>query len=70
MPGGINGVELARQAEALRPGLQVLLSSGYAGEAVDQALGDAPWPLLRKPYAEDELAEALQAFAPARRRSA
>ena len=66
MPGGVNGVELARQASALRPGLAVLLSSGYAGDAVDAALAEAPWPFLKKPYAADELTSALQALAPSR----
>jgi signal transduction histidine kinase/CheY-like chemotaxis protein len=28
MPGGMNGVELARQAKAMRPGLAILLASG------------------------------------------
>lgn len=50
MPGGMNGVELARRVVERRPGIAVLLSSGYAGEAVDRALADAPWPFLSKPY--------------------
>ncbi|MBS0295366.1 MAG: PAS domain S-box protein [Proteobacteria bacterium] len=60
MPGGVNGVELAREAVKLRPGLQVLLTSGYAGDAIDEALSAAPWPFLKKPYAEAELAAVLQ----------
>ncbi len=50
MPGGLNGVELARKVVAKQPDIAVLLASGYAGEAVDQALADVPWPLLPKPY--------------------
>lgn len=50
MPGGLNGVELARRVVERQPDIAVLLSSGYAGEAVDQALTDVPWPLLSKPY--------------------
>lgn len=60
MPGGISGVELAKQAEQLRPGIKILLSSGYAGETLEESLthgGD--WPFLRKPYLASELAEAL-----------
>lgn len=60
MPGGVNGVELARQAAALRPEMKVLLASGYAGEAVDHALADAPWPFLRKPYDAESLMEGLK----------
>lgn len=63
MPGGMNGLELAHQATALRPGLQILLSSGYAGEAADQAIAQGAWPFLKKPYLQDELAEHLQRFA-------
>jgi CheY-like chemotaxis protein len=66
MPGGVNGVELARLASVLRPGLAVLLSSGYAGDTVDAALAEAPWPFLKKPYDADELAATLQALAPSR----
>lgn len=50
MPGGLNGVDLARKVVAKQPDIAVLLASGYAGEAVDQALTDVPWPLLPKPY--------------------
>ena len=63
MPGRLNGLELAQQAVAMRPGLQVLLSSGYAGESVDHALTQRSWPFLRKPYMEDELAAQLEQFA-------
>ena len=50
MPGGLNGVDLARKVVERQPGIAVLLTSGYAGETVDQALTDVPWPLLPKPY--------------------
>ncbi|WP_296819503.1 PAS domain S-box protein [Brevundimonas sp.] len=59
MPGGVNGVELARQVVADRPEVRVLLASGYAGDAVDRALADAPWPLLSKPYDAEGLRRAL-----------
>ena len=62
MPGGVNGVELARAAVTLRPGLKVLLSSGFAGESVDRAIDEGAWPFLRKPYLQDELAAHLQQF--------
>ncbi len=60
MPGGKTGVELAREAVAMRPNLPVILSSGYTGEALSEAR-DAPWPLLRKPYAADVLAATIEA---------
>lgn len=59
MPGGVNGVELASQAVELRPYLKILLSSGYAGEALDKVLNDGAWPFLKKPYLEDDLATRL-----------
>jgi len=58
MPGDMNGVDLAHEAVRLRPGLPVILSSGYTGEAAGAADG-APWPLLRKPYGAEQLAEAI-----------
>ena len=60
MPGGMNGAELASEAQRLRPGLKVLLTSGYVGEAgIGQEFGGA-LPLLTKPYRRDELAETLR----------
>ncbi len=57
---GHTGFELAREARVLRPGLRVLLTSGYAqaSPAADAALREGA-QLLRKPYRQDELASAL-----------
>jgi CheY-like chemotaxis protein len=60
MPGGMNGVELAHAAVALRPGLPVILTSGYTGEALGAA-AEAPWPLLAKPYPSEALAAVIDA---------
>jgi PAS domain S-box-containing protein len=60
MPGGMNGVELAHAAVALRPGLPVILTSGYTGETLGAAAG-APWPLLTKPYPAETLAAVIEA---------
>ena len=62
MPGPRNGVDLARLASALKPDLPILLTSGYTGEALDDAEA-APWPLLRKPYTLDVLARTLATHA-------
>ena len=59
MPGGKNGVELAREAIRKRPGLPVILSSGYSGDTLGPA-EQAPWPLLRKPYARDGLTAVIK----------
>ena len=54
---GINGIELAREARLLRPGLPVLLTSGY--ERTGEDIDDPSLPLLRKPYRREALAEAI-----------
>jgi CheY-like chemotaxis protein len=59
MPGGMTGVELARRAAKAHPSMRIALTSGYVGEDVDQALADAPWPFLRKPYSADDLRRLL-----------
>jgi CheY-like chemotaxis protein len=64
MPGGMNGVELAKQAIDMRPRVKILLSSGYAGESLDPSLAQGAWPFLRKPYLASELAHALANLRP------
>jgi len=58
MPGDQSGLDLARQALALRPSLPVILSSGFSGETLDPDQG-SPWPLLHKPYTSEALARAI-----------
>jgi signal transduction histidine kinase len=60
MPGGMNGVQLSVEARRLRPGLRVLLTSGYTGTALDEHAVPADLPLLSKPYRRDELANKLR----------
>jgi DNA-binding NtrC family response regulator len=64
MPGSMNGVDLAKQAVAQRPHLKVLLTSGYAGETLDEWLSQGAWPFLRKPFLSSELAAALASLDP------
>jgi signal transduction histidine kinase len=58
MPGGVSGVGLARTARELRPGLRVLLTSGFIGET--QVKEGAEFPLLDKPYETPALAAMLR----------
>jgi signal transduction histidine kinase len=58
MPGGMDGVELAREIRRRRRDLPVLLTSGYA-EAVKDRTFEAGVRVLRKPYRIEELAAAL-----------
>jgi CheY-like chemotaxis protein len=51
MPG-MNGVQLAEAARAIRPGLPILLATGYA-ELPDGEASDLP--RLEKPFQQDEL---------------
>ena len=62
MPGGISGVDLARAVSANRPDMAVLLTTGYAGDRMDTAPADLPWPVLRKPFQIDQLAEIASAL--------
>ena len=67
MPGGMNGAELARRARALRPGMPILLTSGYTARALSQDHGVADeFPLLRKPYRLPDLASAVRSLLPPR----
>jgi signal transduction histidine kinase/ActR/RegA family two-component response regulator len=58
MPGGMNGVELAKEIRARRTDLPILLTSGYS-EATKQAAEAQGIRILRKPYQLAELSEAL-----------
>lgn len=60
MPGGMNGVELAREIKRRRSDIPVLLTSGYPEAAVHDA-ELAGLQILPKPYHIDELAAALSA---------
>jgi PAS domain S-box-containing protein len=60
LPKGLNGVEVARRASAIRPELKVLLTSGYPEEVFQQHGGlNDDTILLRKPYRRKELEHAL-----------
>ncbi|PDT86973.1 hybrid sensor histidine kinase/response regulator [Bradyrhizobium sp. Y36] len=60
MPGGMNGVELAREIRNRRSDIPVLLTSGYAEASVNEAETEGI-QILAKPYHIDELAAALNA---------
>lgn len=61
MPDGMSGVELARRITSLRPGLPVLLTSGYTAQ---RAIPDMPagggLALLKKPFTQAELSIAIR----------
>jgi signal transduction histidine kinase/ActR/RegA family two-component response regulator len=59
MPGGTNGIELAREVRRRRTDLPVLLTSGFAESALGEA-AELGIPVLRKPYGIDELRTAVR----------
>ena len=59
MPGGMTGFELAQAAQALKPEVRILFTSGYAEPAIAR-LGLSAGAWLKKPYTADELAEKVR----------
>ncbi|QGY05734.1 PAS domain-containing protein [Methylobacterium mesophilicum SR1.6/6] len=56
MPGGMNGVLLAREALRRQPRLKVLLATGYAEASLERTdIGGSEFDLLNKPYRRTEL---------------
>ena len=60
MPGKMDGLSLARHLRAVRPGLPILLASGYSDAAIN-VRGD--FPILRKPYEIHQLSQAIAKLA-------
>jgi CheY-like chemotaxis protein len=59
MPGGMNGLELVERARALRPGLPVLVTTGYMDE-LPQGGRSGGLSILAKPYRQEELLERVR----------
>jgi len=57
MPGGVSGVQLAREIRRRHPDLPILLTTGYVESAAD--IQDGEFTLLLKPFSLEALAEAL-----------
>jgi CheY-like chemotaxis protein len=61
MPGGINGWELADLAQRARPGLPVVLTSGYALETlIKHGRANGESLILTKPYRKAGLARRMR----------
>ncbi|MCK1743936.1 PAS domain S-box protein [Bradyrhizobium sp. 139] len=56
MPGKMDGLGLAHHLRQIRPGLPILLATGYSEAAADVS---GVFPILRKPYEIHELSEAI-----------
>jgi CheY-like chemotaxis protein len=57
MPGGVSGLQLAREIRRRHPQLPILLTTGYVEAAADMKEGE--FDLLPKPFSLESLAEAL-----------
>ena len=56
MPGGLNGVMLAREVRRRRPKIKVLLTTGYAETSIERTdAGGTEFDVLSKPYNRQEL---------------
>ena len=62
MPGELDGLALARHIVATYPNIRILLTSGYAVDILARQSDDIDHHILRKPYRQSELADALQAL--------
>ncbi|MBL4615880.1 MAG: cache domain-containing protein [Magnetovibrio sp.] len=60
MAEGINGFELSRQSQELRPELHVLLMTGYSPYMENIDNDDGAFLILRKPFDVDELGVAIR----------
>ncbi len=56
MPGGMNGIELAEELRHRKPGLPIVLVSGYAASA---SAVPEQFPVLRKPFRLEQLAQTI-----------
>jgi CheY-like chemotaxis protein len=56
MPG-MSGFDLAEELRKLRPGVPILLTTGYSDRLNDEGPGGLP--VLCKPYSLDQLATAI-----------
>lgn len=62
MPGGMNGIVLAREARRRRPDLKILLTTGYAEASLERTdTGGSEFDLLSKPYRRTDLIRRVRA---------
>ena len=61
MPNGMSGQDLIRAARQLRPGIKVLLTSGYSEQFIKTSEDAPDARLLSKPYRREKLATTIRA---------
>ncbi|CAD0329616.1 Blue-light-activated protein [Xanthomonas hortorum pv. carotae] len=61
MPGGMNGVVLAREACRMLPKIKILLTTGYADAGIQRTdVGGAEFGVVNKPYTQKELLKRIR----------
>ncbi|KQQ75865.1 histidine kinase [Xanthomonas sp. Leaf131] len=61
MPGGMNGVVLAREACRMLPKIKILLTTGYADASIQRTdAGGAEFGVVNKPYTQKELLKRIR----------
>ncbi|WP_027867807.1 histidine kinase famiy protein [Massilia alkalitolerans] len=67
MPGGMNGLQLIEQVHANKPGMPVLVTTGYMDELPARGARDKSLDVLAKPYQHQDLLDRVHAALRARR---
>jgi CheY-like chemotaxis protein len=60
MPGGMTGYDVAEWVRAMKPGLKVLLTTGYSAMPIGASEAVQKIKVLGKPYTREQLAHALR----------
>ncbi|OLS63692.1 hybrid sensor histidine kinase/response regulator [Pseudomonas putida] len=61
MPGGMNGVMLAREVRRSHPAIKVLLTTGYAENSIERTdIGGSEFEVISKPYLPHDLARKIR----------
>lgn len=60
MPGEMNGVQLAARAQALKPDLKLLFTTGYADTSIPDMELARQYPVIDKPYAPEVLMKTVR----------
>jgi len=60
MPGELSGIDLAAMVALGYPDIKIIYAPGYSPESMDvDTAGEISFPLLKKPYKKQDLAQAL-----------
>jgi len=60
MPGGVTGSDLAAELKKRKPGLKVVITSGYSSELVGKDFGRSETTFLPKPYQPHQVARMIR----------